>query len=327
MVPMLVVFLFFFIFLRQTEKKRVCIQMLKRSSEDCLGHDSCKRSRTDAHVGHLEKSLKRTRQLVPHDDDDSSDSEDVIRNETVSASSDAVITEPPTPEPLKFVGMDPPMIAFDFSYECVRNHPRVPLVPNPRTASAECWKFFGFTVDEYGAVGTEHAYCGLCLFRQPREKVYHKFKVNNGTHSMNEHLSRRHRSDVSITARPPTEAHSMSTWMSKAKPLTSQEKSVMNDAVAFFIASSKKPLSVVSDRSFRYLLRNVQPRFSLPSRTTITEKLLPALANRTQAAVREHLVSAVGVGITTDGWTKNRWLGLEKQTRRPKLIIDRLLTT
>ena len=64
-----------------------------------------------------------------------------------------------------------------------------------------------------------------------------------------------------------------------------------------------EPLSVVEHVGFRNLITKLEPRYELPSRKTLTEKILTDLYKRTKSKLREFLDTSSAVSITTDGWT------------------------
>ena len=58
-------------------------------------------------------------------------------------------------------------------------------------------------------------------------------------------------------------------------PSTSSKTAQLNRLVVRMIAKDLQPMSVVEDEGFRELIKGLDPRFTLPSRSLIREKLLP----------------------------------------------------
>ncbi len=74
-------------------------------------------------------------------------------------------------------------------------------------------------------------------------------------------------------------------------------------ALLQFIAEDLQPLSVVEAPSFRSFSKKLNPNFHIPSRKTISTKLLPDLKRRTRASLRCSLSQASAVSLTVDIWT------------------------
>ena len=75
--------------------------------------------------------------------------------------------------------------------------------------------------------------------------------------------------------------------------------------VTEMIALDSQPFSVVDDPGFIRLLRELEPRYSLPSRKYITENILPQIHDKVKAAVKDQLTSVQSVfSFTTDAWSR-----------------------
>lgn len=69
------------------------------------------------------------------------------------------------------------------------------------------------------------------------------------------------------------------------------------------IAADYQPFSIVESKEFQNLLKMFNPSYTLPSRKTVTNNLLPLLYNKVAEEVRAKLQTARAVTVTTDGWT------------------------
>jgi hypothetical protein len=74
-------------------------------------------------------------------------------------------------------------------------------------------------------------------------------------------------------------------------------------AIAKYIAADLRPLNSINDRGFQELIKTLEPRYEMSSRTHITEKILPAKYKELKAEVKSTLQSASFISLTTDGWT------------------------
>ncbi|XP_070410531.1 zinc finger BED domain-containing protein 4-like [Nothobranchius furzeri] len=72
-----------------------------------------------------------------------------------------------------------------------------------------------------------------------------------------------------------------------------------------FIVLDDQPLSVVENEGFRSLIEHLEPRYSLPSRTYLSETALPELYNRVSAKLAGKLKGVPALSFTTDIWTSD----------------------
>ncbi|KAF3856034.1 hypothetical protein F7725_016757 [Dissostichus mawsoni] len=86
-------------------------------------------------------------------------------------------------------------------------------------------------------------------------------------------------------------------------PPNSEKAKKITQSVAAFIAKDLRPYSVVENAGFRHLLKTLEPRYKLPSRSHFTENVIPALYNGTKAQVMASMIQAKRVAITCDAWT------------------------
>lgn len=87
------------------------------------------------------------------------------------------------------------------------------------------------------------------------------------------------------------------------KPIKISLEKQINEQLVKMIVSEYHPLSLVEDKEFKKLLKLLNPNYSLPSRKTLSNSLLPELYLKIHASVKEALCRTEYVAITTDGWT------------------------
>lgn len=73
-------------------------------------------------------------------------------------------------------------------------------------------------------------------------------------------------------------------------------------AIAEMIAVDNEPLSVLNKQGFQRLMKVLQPRYAIPSRTHFAEKIIPNLYKKCKLAVSRKL-SFSKISFTTDIWT------------------------
>ena len=64
-----------------------------------------------------------------------------------------------------------------------------------------------------------------------------------------------------------------------------------------------RPLDSVNDPGFTQLIKTLEPRFDIESRTHITQTIIHQLYEETREKVMEKLKQARSIALTTDGWT------------------------
>lgn len=69
------------------------------------------------------------------------------------------------------------------------------------------------------------------------------------------------------------------------------------------MAVDGEPYSVVQHRGFQNLLHVLVPTYTIPSRTTFSERKVPKLYNDTRTIITKKIRDVHFFGLTTDGWT------------------------
>lgn len=61
---------------------------------------------------------------------------------------------------------------------------------------------------------------------------------------------------------------------------------------------------MVGTEAFKHLVKTLDPRYDMPSRTHFTDKVIPAMKEETVSQVKNQLISLeTSIALTTDGWT------------------------
>ena len=71
----------------------------------------------------------------------------------------------------------------------------------------------------------------------------------------------------------------------------------------YFIIKDMQPLDTIDDKGFRHMFQTFEPRYTLPSRKTISTKQLPELYESEVARVKSITQTANSFALTTDIWT------------------------
>lgn len=73
--------------------------------------------------------------------------------------------------------------------------------------------------------------------------------------------------------------------------------------IAEMIAIDNEPFSIVEKVGFKRLLEQALPRYELPSRTYISQKIIPDIYNRIRDKIKANISKAIAISATSDIWT------------------------
>ncbi|KAF2883571.1 hypothetical protein ILUMI_22635 [Ignelater luminosus] len=179
------------------------------------------------------------------------------------------------------------------------------------------WEYFDINSDN-----NKFAVCLLCNVKISRGGEGKKA----GTSAMKNHIKSKHPDEFralnkDYAAVVPTTIHlaipgtSSSSVAKKQLTMTeSFERKLLWDGngakarkyhylVAEMIALDNEPLSIVERTGFTRLLEQALPRYKLPSRTYITQKIIPDIYDRIYEKIKYNISSAFAISVTSDIWT------------------------
>ncbi|XP_023201057.1 zinc finger BED domain-containing protein 1-like [Xiphophorus maculatus] len=87
------------------------------------------------------------------------------------------------------------------------------------------------------------------------------------------------------------------------KSLTPARQSAIDEELAKMVAHDFQPFSIVEDVGFRSYCHALNPMYALPSRKTLSQKIIPGLYDAARASLQERAKRASAVCLTTDCWT------------------------
>lgn len=173
----------------------------------------------------------------------------------------------------------------------------------PPSFKSRVWDYFGFRV-KYDPDGKRLVDKNTTVCRKCNTMLNY---VGGNTTNMNTHLRRHHPGvTTSGTRQKQQAAHLVQTLPeSFRQPLAQDSKRAkeIDRAIATFIAVDMRPFSVVDNAGFQEMLRTLEPRYKIPSRTYFTDTAVPALYNKTKAQLETAVSAAPAVALTSDGWT------------------------
>lgn len=99
---------------------------------------------------------------------------------------------------------------------------------------------------------------------------------------------------------PTTTQTTISQFMAHKMTPLKQNKIPVDEDLAIMIACDFQPFSIVEDRGIRDYSHSLNPQYVIPSRKTISEKIIPRLYEREQTALQERVNQASSVCLSTD---------------------------
>ncbi|XP_028296828.1 zinc finger BED domain-containing protein 4-like [Gouania willdenowi] len=105
---------------------------------------------------------------------------------------------------------------------------------------------------------------------------------------------------TAVRPRRPQQTH-MGTYITR--PMDPLRQSKLDEALVKMIASDYQPFSIVEDKGFKEFTKTLDPSYTLPSRKTLSQTLLPKMYGKIRAELLEKIKNAPAVCLTTDCWT------------------------
>lgn len=87
---------------------------------------------------------------------------------------------------------------------------------------------------------------------------------------------------------------------------SSAKKQKLDSSLVWMLATDMQPAQVVDDQGFRRFVKDLDPRYELPSRRTIMRDMLPSLYREEIDKLNTELSKTSHVSITTDIWTSSQ---------------------
>nr|XP_022920550.1 zinc finger BED domain-containing protein 1-like [Onthophagus taurus] len=87
------------------------------------------------------------------------------------------------------------------------------------------------------------------------------------------------------------------------RPVGVEKEKKINDLIFKMVIKDLQPFSVVEDVGFKDLINYLEPGYKIPSRYILSNTILDAQYSEVKNKLKEELVAAKYVSITTDGWT------------------------
>lgn len=177
------------------------------------------------------------------------------------------------------------------------DEPSQRTITTPTHLKSSVWKYFGFyTLD--GNINKEKAVCRLCK----KQFSYAKTTTNLRAHLLSAHPDDATELEGTSGAAKSNVQSRLTTYYTSAAALPEVRKRAITNQIATFICKDMRPVSVIEGAGFQGLVRELEPRYKIPCRTTITDRIVK-LYDITRENVRTVLKGQKTLSLTTDGWT------------------------
>ena len=165
---------------------------------------------------------------------------------------------------------------------------------------------------DYFKKDSEYAYC---LVERCKAKVKHCGNTSNPL----KHLESCHEEEYKkcVSERPTKKARStqaLSTQLTLTESIASTRKyhrdsnrcKKLDDALVGMIVTDLQPISIVEDTGFLRYTSLLDPRYEVPSRRTISRRLLPEKYEVVKKALKQKLQKLSPISLTTDIWSSRQ---------------------
>jgi len=89
----------------------------------------------------------------------------------------------------------------------------------------------------------------------------------------------------------------------KIKELNTEKTRQITHAIAKFITLDMRPINIIEGEGFLELLKILEPRFQLPSRTMFSETIIPQYYKQMKSSLIEELNKITYFSLTFDYWS------------------------
>ncbi|XP_053177226.1 E3 SUMO-protein ligase ZBED1-like [Scomber japonicus] len=176
----------------------------------------------------------------------------------------------------------------------------------PSSYKSVVWDHFGFAVD-YDADGKRIVNKQSTVCKHCYASVGY---ATGNTTNMFSHLRRHHPSvsigrarSTSATANVNRPQPTIAASFQQQFATSSDKHKTITKAVGVFISKDMQPYSVVEDSGFRHMMKTIEPRYHVPSRTHFSGKVIPELYEACRGDIANELKQAPYLALSTDSWT------------------------
>lgn len=168
----------------------------------------------------------------------------------------------------------------------------------PENLKSVVWKNFGFPSTNGEITSRETVICKLCC----KSLKYHSTTSNMSAHLHSMHYSE-YAERLATEEEPRLKRARITSFLppSSSRCLPAAWQEAITKKVTEFICKDMRPVNILQGDGFKEFIREIEPRYTIPSRGTITNRIVK-LYDTTNENIRE-MISGQSIALTTDGWT------------------------
>ncbi|KAH7953990.1 hypothetical protein HPB49_014754 [Dermacentor silvarum] len=102
--------------------------------------------------------------------------------------------------------------------------------------------------------------------------------------------------------------------LKSGKDLSQRERTAITTRISRMLALNLQPYICVENRGFKELMNHMEPLYKIPSRTTFSRTIIPALYRDTVTAVKERMHADFQEGIESISFTSDMWTSRSNQS-------------
>lgn len=179
------------------------------------------------------------------------------------------------------------------------------VVPSKKAKCSYCFRVLAISSSSIGSLSrhlkSNHPTIEINSQRQPESVPDSIFDTEQGPSNSGLEHTAAPNNTVRVTNRPV--GPSMVDYIVNKKPLPRNKIQMLDEQLVKMIAEGYHALRIVEEIEFRKFVEMLSPGYTLPTRKTLSESLLPKVYNKVLEAVQIKISKAAAICITTDAWT------------------------
>ena len=141
-------------------------------------------------------------------------------------------------------------------------------ITTPDNFRSDVWKVFGFQTINGKITDKEVAICRICKIRM---------KYHSSTSNLRANLMTFHPDKLGdLSEEPPLKQARITSFLplSSSRGLPAVRQEAITDKLTRFICKDMRPINITQGSGFKDFIHELEPRYTVPSRTTITDRVV-----------------------------------------------------
>ncbi|XP_039229244.1 E3 SUMO-protein ligase ZBED1-like [Drosophila yakuba] len=154
------------------------------------------------------------------------------------------------------------------------------------------------------------------------------YQTSGNTTNLSCHIKRIH-PNLTVSDLPQRQQLSILSFIEKKYETSSNRKQTLDSALCSYITSDLRPFSVLENKGFRNFVSHLDPRYELPSRTTLRNVSMANAYAEKKAKLFELLKNVKHCAITSECWTSRanecHFVTADFELRNAVLVTEKLI--